>query len=160
MAPLCAVIIVDYFIVRKGNIHVPSCYNGKPSGLYWYWCGINFSGVAAWLIGTSMGIPGLVGQYQPQIISNAAKYMYMMGWLLTFTTSATIYYAISFFIKPQIFPTGRESTPFTWEWLGNEGREGFYESEMDDGALYAPPTPPAADREEYQIGEKGHKSSI
>ncbi|PIA94993.1 putative permease [Cercospora beticola] len=160
MAPLCAVIIMDYFIVRKGNIHVPSCYNGRPSGLYWYWCGINSSGVAAWLIGTSMGIPGLVGQYQPQIISNAAKYMYMMGWLLTFTTSATIYYAISLFIEPQVFPTGRESTPFTWEWLGNEGREGFYQGEMDDGALFAPPTPPGTDREEYQIGEKGHKSSI
>ncbi|KAM3416519.1 Uridine permease [Cercospora zeina] len=160
MAPLCAVIIVDYFIVRKGNVHVPSCYDGKPSGLYWYWCGVHLSGVAAWVIGTSMGIPGLVGQYRPQIISDAAKYMYMMGWLLTFTTSATIYYAITFFVEPQLVPTGRESTPFTREWLSNEGREGFYEGEMDDRAIFAPPTPPATDREEYQIGEKGHKSRL
>ncbi|KAF2213850.1 hypothetical protein CERZMDRAFT_83291 [Cercospora zeae-maydis SCOH1-5] len=160
MAPLCAVIIVDYFIIRKGNVHVPSCYNGKPSGLYWFWYGINLSGVTAWVIGTSMGIPGLVGQYQPQIISNAAKYMYMMGWLLTFTTSATVYYVIASFVKPQVFPTGRESTPFTREWLSNEGREGFYEGEMDDGAIFAPPTPPETDREEYQVGEKGQKSSL
>ena len=106
MAPLCAVIIIDYYITRKGNVHVPSCYNGKKSGLYWFTAGINLCGVAAWLIGTSMGIPGLIGQYQPQIISNAAQYMYMMGWLLTFTTSATVYYAVTVFIKPQIFPTG------------------------------------------------------
>jgi cytosine/uracil/thiamine/allantoin permease len=53
MAPLCAVIIADY-VVRKGNIHVPSCYIGDKTGLYWFKSGINWSGVAAWLLGTAM----------------------------------------------------------------------------------------------------------
>lgn len=158
MAPLCAVIIVDYYIARKGNIHVPSCYDGSKTGLYWFWSGINLCGVMAWLFGTTMGIPGLVGQYQPQIISNAAKYMYMMGWVLTFTTSATLYYIATLFIKPRIFPIGRESTPLEREWLANDGREGFYEGERDGVALYAPPTPPPSDSEQIQMGEKAYKS--
>jgi NCS1 family nucleobase:cation symporter-1 len=159
MAPLCAVIIIDYYITRKGNIHVPSCYNGKKSGLYWFASGINLVGVAAWLIGTSMGIPGLIGQYQPEIISTAAQNMYRMGWLLTFTTSATVYYGLTFFIKPQIFPTGFESTPLEREWLANEGREGFYDGERDGGDLYAAATPPMTDGEEIRMSsEKAYES--
>lgn len=160
MAPLCAVIIVDYYITRKGNVHVPSCYDGKKSGLYWFWSGINVSGVAAWLLGTTMGIPGLIGQYQPQLVDKAARYMYMMGWLLTFTTSATIYHILTTFIKPQVFPTGRESTPYEREWLANHGREGFYEGEFDSAEIYAPATPPMTDGEEIQMGEKPFKADV
>jgi NCS1 family nucleobase:cation symporter-1 len=160
MAPLCAIICVDYFITRKGNIHVTSLYDGKKSGLYWFWNGINASGVIAWIVGTSMGIPGLIGEYQPGLINDAARYMYMMGWLLTFTTSATIYFGLSTFIKPQIFPTGRENTPYQREWLANDGREGFYEDEHNGGELHAPQTPPLMGGEEIQMGEKACKSDV
>ncbi|KAK6001431.1 hypothetical protein QM012_002762 [Aureobasidium pullulans] len=156
MAPLCAIIIVDYFIIRKGNIHVRSCFSASKSGLYWYWSGINIVGVTAWLLGTTMGIPGLIGQYQPEIISLAAKNMYRLGYLLTFTTAATVYYVLRMFIKPRIFPTGREDTPFQREWLANEGREGFYEDEMHSNELFAPATPPAMEAEEIQISEKAY----
>jgi NCS1 family nucleobase:cation symporter-1 len=107
-----------------------------------------------------MGIPGLIGQYQPQIISDAARYMYMMGWLLTFTTSATVYYTLRLFIKPQIFPTGRESTPYQRVCLANDGREGFYEGERDGEEIYAPATPPMTDAEEIKVSEKGYKSVV
>jgi NCS1 family nucleobase:cation symporter-1 len=153
MAPLCAVIIIDYYIVRKGNIHVPSLYDGKKTGLYWFWSGVNLCGVAAWLLGTTMGIPG-------QIISDAAQNMYRMGWLLTFTTSATVYYGLRVFVKPQIFPTGRESSPYQREWLANDDREGFYEGERDGGEIFAPATPPMTDGEEIQVGEKAYKSAV
>jgi NCS1 family nucleobase:cation symporter-1 len=153
MAPLCAVIIVDY-IARKGNVHVPSCYIGEKTGLYWFWSGVNWYGAAAWLLGTAMGIPGLIGQYQPRIITNAAKYMYMMGWLLTFFTSAIIYYLMTLFFKPRVFPIGREDTPLKWEWLANEGREGFFEGEASGRDIYAPSTPPMTEGEKIEIGEK------
>jgi NCS1 family nucleobase:cation symporter-1 len=159
MAPLCAVIIVDY-VTRKGNVHVPSCYNGDKSGLYWFSSGVNWYGVIAWLLGTTMGIPGLIGQYQPQIISKAAKYMYMMGWLLTFFTSAILYYIMTLFAKRRIFPRGRESTPLKWEWLANEGREGFYEDEVDGRDIYCPATPPRIDSEELEVGEKSLKVNV
>ncbi|CAD0084346.1 unnamed protein product, partial [Aureobasidium vineae] len=160
MAPLCAVIIVDYFIARKGNIHVPSLYDGKRSGLYWYWSGINLVGVTAWLLGTTMGIPGLIGQYQPQIISTAAKNMYRLGFLLTFTTAATVYYVLRLFIKPRVFPVGCDNTSFQWEWLGKEGREGFFKDEKVDNELFAPAIPTATEAEEVQLGEKAYGSKV
>ncbi|KAG9958194.1 allantoin, partial [Aureobasidium melanogenum] len=154
MAPLCAIIIVDYFVIRKGNLHVRSCFTGSKSGLYWYWSGVNIVGVVAWLLGTTMGIPGLIGQYQPEIISLAAKNMYRLGYILTFTTAATVYYVLRMFIKPRIFPIGREDTPLQWEWLANEGREGFYEDEKQGNELFAPATPPAIEAEEIQMSGK------
>lgn len=160
MAPLCAVIIIDYFIARKGNVHIPSCYVGNKSGLYWFWSGVNWLGAAAWLLGTIMGIPGLIGQYQPRIVSDAAKHMYMMGWLLTFFTSATLYYVATVLVKPQIFPAGFEATPLKWEWLANEGREGFFAGERPGEEGYCPPTPPTTDVEEVDVGEKSVKATF
>lgn len=157
MAPLCAVIMVDYFLVRNGNIHVPSCYNGNKNGLYWFWCGVNWIGVAAWLFGTTMGIPGLIGQYQPKLISDAARYMYMMGWLLTFFTSAILYAIGTMIKKPRIFPVGFETSPFKWEWLANEGREGFFDGERDGGDQFYPSASPTIEGEEVEIGEKREK---
>ncbi|PVH95088.1 hypothetical protein DM02DRAFT_732080 [Periconia macrospinosa] len=158
MAPLCAVIMVDYFLVRKGNVHIPSCYVGNKTGLYYFQAGVNWLGALAWLLGTTMGIPGLIGQYQPQLISDAARYMYMMGWLLTFFTAAVVYYVMRIFVKPRIWPRGFEGSPWMFEWLANEGREGFFEGEREGVEGYCPSTPPATDAEEVEVGEKvGHR---
>lgn len=130
MAPLCAVIIVDYVYARKGNLHVPSLYDGSRTGLYWFTGGVNLLGVFAWCAGTVMGLPGLVGQYQPQLVSQAALNMYKLGWVLTFVTAAGVYAACVTFVKPRIVPEGREV--MGREWLANEGREGFLEDERED----------------------------
>lgn len=156
MAPLVAVIIMDYFYVRKGNIHVPSMYDGHKGSLYWFWSGANWFGAFAWIGGTTMGIPGLIGQYQPQAISDAARRMYMMGWVLTFITAAVVYFVCTFFVKYKIFPTGREDTPLEREWLANEGREGFYDGEKP-GEIETPSTTVTIEGEEIHLGEKAGK---
>lgn len=106
-----------------------------------------------------MGLPGLVGQYQPQIVSQAAKYMYMMGWVLTFVTAAVIYTIGVTFVKPQLFPTGREDTPSEYEWLANEGREGFYDGEAEHGEVLYSPSSPVLVADGVTRVEKGDKSS-
>ncbi|KAE9582353.1 hypothetical protein CGMCC3_g1675 [Colletotrichum fructicola] len=156
MAPLCAIIIFDYLIARRGNIHVPSLFNGSPTGLYWFKAGVNWVGVFAWIGGTVMGLPGLVGQYQPQSVSQAAKNMYKMGWVLTFCSSAIIYIALIHVFKPKVFPAGYENAPREFEWLAKEGRDGFFEEERE-GEIYAPASPQITDGEEVQVGEKAQK---
>ncbi|KAK2035530.1 NCS1 nucleoside transporter [Colletotrichum zoysiae] len=156
MAPLCAIIICDYALARKGNIHVPSLYNGSKGGLYWFKSGVNWAGVFAWIGGTVMGLPGLVGEYQPQIVPQPAKYMYMMGWVLTFCSSAIIYTILIHVFKVKIYPPGFESMPTEYEWLAKEGRDGFFEGERD-GEIYAPPSPRVTSGEEVHMGEKAQK---
>lgn len=132
MAPLCGVIIVDYVYARRGNIHVPSLYDGSRKSLYWFTGGVNLLGVFAWGGGTVMGLPGLVGQYQPQLVTQAALNMYDLGWVLTFVSAAVIYAVCVTIVKPKVVPAGRQGTPLGREWLANEGREGFFEGEREE----------------------------
>lgn len=70
------IMIMDYFMVRRGNIHVPSLYNGRPRGLYWFTSGVHIPGIISWFVGVSLGLPGLVGTYKPLAVNQAAKNMY------------------------------------------------------------------------------------
>ncbi|KAF2798154.1 NCS1 nucleoside transporter [Melanomma pulvis-pyrius CBS 109.77] len=152
MAPLCAIIIVDYCFARKGNIHVPSLYRGSKGGLYWFTSGINISGVFAWISGTVMGLPGLVAAYNPTLVPQAGKNMYKMGWILCFTTAATVYFICIKIRPPQVFPEGFDDMPVTWEYLCQEGRDGFFDGER--GADGYSPSESVAEKMDIQIGEK------
>ncbi|KAM0243989.1 hypothetical protein ACHAP5_006653 [Fusarium lateritium] len=159
MAPLCAVIIVDYFYVRRGNIHVPSCYDESKHGRYHFWSGVNWVGCLAWILGTTMGLPGLVGEYQPQLLTDASRYMYMMGWLLTFVTAGVVYAVGVQFVDIRVFPGGRDMVK-TWEWLAKDGRECFFDDERDGQVIYAQSSPVTEKTEEKtDMGTKGDKAS-
>lgn len=134
MAPICSVWIVDYLLVRKGNLHTPSMYDGTKGSLYWFWSGINWVGVFAWTCGMVMGLPGLVGALNPGSVSVAAVNMYKMGWLLSFFTAGSVYYLLRLFIKARIHPAAYEGMPTTWEYMAKEKREGFYDGERESGS--------------------------
>ncbi|EMC93885.1 hypothetical protein BAUCODRAFT_93813 [Baudoinia panamericana UAMH 10762] len=130
MAPLCAVFIIHYAVGTKGNIHVPSLYDGSKTGLYRYWSGVNWISAFAWFGGVIMGIPGLVGTFQPKAVPKAAVHMYNMGWILTFATAAAIYWVALLIWKPRVFPAGFEDVPVTYEYLATPyGRDGFFDGE-------------------------------
>ncbi|KAL4875889.1 permease for cytosine/purines, uracil, thiamine, allantoin-domain-containing protein [Aspergillus karnatakaensis] len=130
MAPLCAIIIVDY-IARKGNIYVPSLYNASKTGLYWFWSGTNWFACLAWISGVALGLPGLVGEYQPQAVNEAAKNMFKMGWILTFAVAAVVYFVLFKEVKLEVFPVLYRYLEVRWEYLAKEGRDGFFDGERD-----------------------------
>jgi NCS1 family nucleobase:cation symporter-1 len=47
--PLFAIVLVDYFLIRKGSLDVEKLY--KKEGVYWFWKGINPLALLAWVIG-------------------------------------------------------------------------------------------------------------
>ncbi|KAF2730613.1 NCS1 nucleoside transporter [Polyplosphaeria fusca] len=152
MAPLCAVIIVDYAVAKKGNIHVPSLYRGDKGELYWFVGGVNLLGVFAWCGGTVMGMPGLVAAYSPKLVPQAGKDMYKLGWILTFITAAVVYLIGIKIWKPRVYPRGYEDVPGTWEYLCRDGRDGFFDGERDLPVYEGESVEEAVD---VQIGEKG-----
>ncbi|KAF9889716.1 hypothetical protein FE257_007022 [Aspergillus nanangensis] len=129
MAPLCAIIIVDYVFARKGNIHIPSLYNASRGSLYWFWSGTNWLGVLAWCAGVAMGLPGLVGKYEPERVSMAAINMFKMGFILTFVTASVVYLVLVKVLPVRVFPQALEGMAVEWEYLAKEGRDGFLEEE-------------------------------
>lgn len=47
LMPICACMIVDYWLIRKGNFHVPSLYVSSPASPYSYYKGWNLRMLAA-----------------------------------------------------------------------------------------------------------------
>lgn len=125
---------MDYFLVRRGNIHVPSLYHGHQGGLYWFTSGVHIPGVIAWFIGVMLGLPGLIGAYEPQLVNQAAKNMYKIGWLLYMSAAAVTYYVmVAMLEKPAIFPEGHHENPNTWEVLAQNHLEGYLEDDILNG---------------------------
>lgn len=56
IGPLYGIIIVDYFILKKGQIDVPSLYTESPQGQYWYKNGVNMNSVYALVIASVAAI--------------------------------------------------------------------------------------------------------
>ena len=79
----------------------------------------------------ALGLPGLVAQYQPQAVSQAAKDLYKLGWVMAFTTASVLYAIMTFFMAPRILPAGCESVPLSFEYMAKNGRDGFLDGERD-----------------------------
>lgn len=47
IGPIYGIMIVDYYLVKKGNVLVRDLYNPNPDGRYWYANGVNLRAVAA-----------------------------------------------------------------------------------------------------------------
>jgi NCS1 family nucleobase:cation symporter-1 len=47
--PLFGIVLVDYFLIRKGLLVLEDLY--KKNGRYWFWKGINLPAILAWVIG-------------------------------------------------------------------------------------------------------------
>jgi len=50
-APVCGIMIVDYFFLRKGKISIRGIYDNSNKGVYRYWGGFNPAAVIAMVVG-------------------------------------------------------------------------------------------------------------
>lgn len=59
MAPVCAIMVCEYFMISRGNIFVPSLYNGtKSNENYWYTGGWNLRAYIAYVVAIALPFPG------------------------------------------------------------------------------------------------------
>ncbi|KAL1893324.1 hypothetical protein Sste5346_006501 [Sporothrix stenoceras] len=103
LSPLVAIMIVDYFVIRKGNVHIPSLYNGAPSSPYWYNGGFNIRAFVAWAIGVAVVINGLAGSFHTNY-NAGSKHLYSLGLVLSFTVGGLLYYVFNKIWPINIYP--------------------------------------------------------
>ena len=77
IGPLYGIIIVDYFIVKKGQIDVPSLYTESPQGLYWYKNGVNMNSVYALVIAS---VAAIIATF---FVTELANYALFIGGLIS-----------------------------------------------------------------------------
>jgi NCS1 family nucleobase:cation symporter-1 len=125
---LLQIIIVDYFFIKRGNIHTPSLFDPSPTSLYYYTKGWNFKAVGCWVCAAAFGVPGLIGAYHPSWVGIGAIEIYHSGWVICFAIAGSFYYAINVLLPPRIYPEGSQITgPMKFEGLAEA--EGYLEGE-------------------------------
>lgn len=120
---------VDYFIIRKGNVHVPSLYKGDSGSPYWYYGGFNIRTFVAWAIGVAVVINGLAGSFQKSY-NVGSKHLYSLGMLLSFAVAGTLYYLFNKIYPVKIYPAEHCDTPKTREYM--KTTDGYF---LDDDVI-------------------------
>ena len=72
IGPLYGIIIVDYYLIKRGKIDVASLYTESPQGLYWYQNGINMKSVYALV---AAGVIAIVATFFVHDLANYALFI-------------------------------------------------------------------------------------
>jgi NCS1 family nucleobase:cation symporter-1 len=109
-------------------MHVPSLYNVTPGSPYMYTHGFNLRAYAAWIIAIALVISGIAGVLQPGSIGTAAVRIYNLGFLLSTSVAALVYYASCKIWPVQLYPTEYTSSiaPKDTSWEVMRYTEGFF----------------------------------
>src|SRR5437762_8497462 len=84
LGPVAAIMICDYFLVRKRNLQVEDLY--LRGGVYEYSRGFNWRAVAALALGAGTALVGLAGP--------SVRALYDYSWFVGFAVSFAAYYAL------------------------------------------------------------------
>ncbi|KAJ7895693.1 NCS1 nucleoside transporter [Mycena leptocephala] len=146
----------DYYVLRRGNIHVPSLFDAKSGSLYWFVGGFNWRAIVAWCAGTGLTISGIADGYNPGAVSLVAVNLYSLGWILSVSTSAAVYLALSFVFPVPITPASQPNVSEPFEYLAN--KEGFYDEDLPwDVTATATETPRDVSISDDNSSVKGEK---
>lgn len=101
LAPLAAILFMDYFVIQRGNIMTKELYNGTPTGHYWYTGGWNIRAPVVTILSLTPCMPGFAASISDSVhISEAAKDLNTFSFILTYIIASVLYY-ISYVIYPR-----------------------------------------------------------
>ncbi|KIJ54565.1 hypothetical protein M422DRAFT_152716 [Sphaerobolus stellatus SS14] len=96
IAPIIGIMVVDYWVLHKQKVDVPSMY--RPHGRYWYTSGINWRALAAMVIVIPPMLPGLANAITPNAGIKAAgtTHLYDISFLFGCFGGIFIYLFLSY----------------------------------------------------------------
>ncbi|WRT69063.1 uncharacterized protein IL334_006046 [Kwoniella shivajii] len=102
LSPIAAIMFVDYWIVKKGNISTPDLYIGSSSSRYWFWKGINLRATICTIVALLPCLPSLAWSIAPTKvhIAPAAQNLFYISFVMTWAIAAGMYY-VSYLIFPE-----------------------------------------------------------
>jgi len=99
MSSMAAIIVCDYYIIRKQKLDIREMYNAK--GIYYYTYGFHWRAWVAFLIPVSFLLPGLAYSISPTVnVPTGFQELFCISWPFGFATSFLCYYVICKFISP------------------------------------------------------------
>ncbi|RMJ04703.1 hypothetical protein BHE90_004111 [Fusarium euwallaceae] len=89
LAPIIAISIADYWIVKKRRVETSALY--QPHGRYRYFAGCNWRAFLALAIGVGPAMPSLAANVKPSLDIGGAKYIGHLVWYYGFLSSFLVY---------------------------------------------------------------------
>lgn len=106
LSSIAAVIITDYYFVRKGYLEVRELYSARKHSPYYYAYGFSWRGFTAYISGILINIVGFAGAVGATV-PIGAQYIYNVNYFAGFIVSGVIYYTLC-----RLFPI--PATSDTW----------------------------------------------
>ncbi|RDW73035.1 putative permease-2 [Coleophoma cylindrospora] len=95
-----AILVVDYWWVRKCIWKVPDLFHGGPGYIYWFTHGINLRAWFAYIVGVIPSLPGLVLNIMGRTTGAAVK-IYQITYILGFVLGAILFAGANYFFPPE-----------------------------------------------------------
>jgi NCS1 family nucleobase:cation symporter-1 len=90
-----AIVLGDYWIIRKKMLKVPDLYKGED-GIYWYTKGINYRCIFALLAGSAPCLPGFFMICINPVADNAWVKMFQICWFISAPLALIIYQTLNY----------------------------------------------------------------
>ena len=94
-----AVLIADYFFIRRTRLDLPGLY--RRSGGYWYAIGFNLRAIIALLLGIAPCVPGFLGTATPLRVPGFWMHLYNYAWFISFGVAFFVYVILMFMSPPR-----------------------------------------------------------
>ncbi|KAF7510903.1 hypothetical protein GJ744_005733 [Endocarpon pusillum] len=109
LAPMAGILLADYFLVHRRELHLDDLYIGNHSSAYWYTAGFNWRAPVAWLMGVWPMLPGFARQVRGVSAYNGWDNIFRINFFVGLGIAFAVY-AVLHAVFPA--PGGRGSSPF------------------------------------------------
>ncbi|RDW72943.1 hypothetical protein BP6252_06850 [Coleophoma cylindrospora] len=125
LSGMTGILISDYFLVRKRQLHVGDMYLGNSSSAYWYTYGVNWRAVVAWAMSIWPLLPGFVRRVQGTANGNGWDHCYDLSYFFGFFMAVFVHWGLH-----AAFPAKKQTgqSPFVMELHRGEMIEGHQPS--------------------------------
>ncbi|KAI2629867.1 NCS1 nucleoside transporter family protein-like protein [Hypoxylon sp. NC1633] len=97
LSPVIGLMAVDFYLLRGRNIRLSHLYTTADTS-YWYWKGMNWRAVVAWICGWAPTIGGLIVTVEQDATAPRALYeLYFMAFFIGFFISAIVFFLLNKF---------------------------------------------------------------
>jgi len=102
LAPLTGIMHSDYYVVRRRKISLKALYTPDHTSPYWFWHGLNWRALAAFILGSAFIYPGFVATIRGTTADLAVGWLhlYYLTYPLGYTLAGFVHWALSTVFPP------------------------------------------------------------
>ncbi|KAK2001067.1 NCS1 nucleoside transporter [Colletotrichum falcatum] len=91
LSAITGVLLVNYYLVGRGRIHIPDCFTSEKSGAYYYSHGWNIRAYIAYVVGIIPNFYGFLNNMGVSAPVGVTRFYFFAYWVGLFLSGATFY---------------------------------------------------------------------